>query len=543
MKLDLLITNAHIITLDVTTPEAHSMGIWAGRIVGFDDDVADLPAHTRLDLAGATVVPGFNDAHTHTAWYGLTLSSIDVENLPGGLPEVYARIEVEAAKLSSEDWILATGYSHHDYEGHYPDLAVLDHISQGRPLFMRQVSGHAAIVNTRAMELAGILDPNYHDVPGGTVVRDSQGKPTGLIEEQTQNEVQNLIRPYSLDTLVHAIDLATTRYAAEGITSFTDAGVGAGWISHSPVEIAAFQRARSQEKLRARAQLMPTAEALHTLQAHRDDSITAGLDLGILSGFGDDYLSLGAVKFFLDGALSSRTAALTEPYENSDSAGYFHADPAEVAAEVHRIYTSGWAVALHAIGDAAVEEALRILGQLPELDQVHTIPNRIEHAGVVQEKHLPLFAQHKIAVTPQAAFADRIGDAMNTAVGSHRRDWLYRARSFLDHGVLLAGSSDRPCAEGSPLRGIQAFVDRRTRTGNVFGAAAESITAAEALVAYTVGSAHAAGQAHAKGSLTPGKLADCTVLADNPLTCPPEDIKNIQVLATLVGGEFTHTLL
>lgn len=541
MKLDALITNASVKTLDPRHPQATTVGIYDGKIVGLDDEVASLTAHETIDAQGACVTAGFNDVHCHTTWYGLTLASLDVEKL-GSMDELYARVEQAAQNTPEGEWINATGFAQQDYNDEYPSLEVLDRITNGRPLFMRKASGHAAIANTRALELAGILDPDFQVPAGGKVVRDGDGNPTGLVEETAQSLIQDLIRPYSQDAIVEALDLATAQYAKEGITSFGEAGIAAGWIGHSPVEVTAYMRARREGKLRARAQLMPMIEALHTIKAHPADNYGVGLDLGVVTGFGDDWINIGPTKVFMDGAMSGETAALTKNYHGKDHPGYLQEDPEVLRQQILTAYQSGWSLAVHAIGDLACNEATRFITEAVDRfgAPASGIPNRIEHAGMVADELIPTLAKYNIAVTPQAAFADAIGDSMNVSLGDERVRLLYRAKSFLDAGVLVPGTSDRPCADGNVMRGIQAFVDRRTRSGDVFGSEAECITPQQALEAYTSVAAEASGHGAIEGTVTPGKLADLVFLDADPTAVDPSTIAQIPVRATMVGGEFTH---
>ena len=549
--LDLILDDAIIRTMDDDRPRARAVGIWQGRIVGFDDEVRGLNTRSRINLHGATVLPGLHDAHCHTAWYGLSLAGVDVTALPGGLPEVYDRIREAAACTPAGDWILASGYGWRDYDGQHPDLETLDRVTGDRPLLLRQQSGHAAIVNTAALKRAGMLEPGFTDPEGGRVVRDEHGRPTGLLEETAQELVQDLVRPHSLPSLVDAIDRATRAYAAEGLTSFGEAGIAAGWIGHSPVELHAYQLARESGALHSRAQLMPAVEALHPVTAHPHDDLAHGLDLGLRTGFGDDWLRIGPAKVFMDGALSSETAALREPYATATeageaagvSAGYLQQDEQQLRRIILEAYRSGWSLAVHAIGDRAIDLAVAHLVEAQETFGRRAVPNRIEHATLLHDEHLATLAAHGIAVTPQASFARDIGDGMNRSVGEDRRRLLYRARSFVDAGVLLAGSSDRPCADGTALRGIQAFVDRETSAGDVMGSADERLTVEQALRAYTRTAAEAMGTSATTGTLAAGKLADLVVLADDPLEVDPTAIHGIDVVATLAGGEFTHSRL
>ncbi|UVI36857.1 amidohydrolase [Brevibacterium spongiae] len=540
MRIDAIFTDLDAHTLDPARPRATKIGVFGNRIIGFDEELDGVTADRVESLGGATVLPGFNDVHCHTAWFGLTLASVDVTALPGGLDDVYSALEKAAATTPAGEWIDATGYAHRDYDGQYPELARLDEITGDRPLFMRQTSGHAAIVNTEAMRRAGILDADFEEPVGGKVVRDAAGHPTGLVEETAQALVQDLIRPYSLDTLVEAIDLATAYYAKEGLTSFGECGIAYGWIGHSPIEITAYLRAREEGKLRARAQLMPQADGLHTIAANSADGFGIGLDAGLRTGLGDNLISIGPVKFFMDGAMSGETAAMRENYAGKDHPGYLQDDPDVLRRQILDTYASGWSLAVHAIGDAAVDAAIENIVDAQKKYGRRAVPNRIEHAGLVHDEHLATLAEHGIVVTPQAAFAEAIGDGMNASLGADRRRLLYRAKSFIDAGVPMAGSSDRPCADGNVLRGIEAYVTRATRDGDVMGSAAECLSVDEAIAAYTSQAAIGSGQGADKGTLSRGKLADFVAVDTHPRNVAPDEISTIPIRATILGGTFTH---
>lgn len=543
MHLDLIIDNAQAITLDAKKPTAHRIGVLGGRIVALDNDLEGVRAERTVDVEGATVLPGFNDTHCHTTWFGLTLSNVNVEALPGGIDAVYEAIAQAAEHVPAGEWIEAAGFAQQDYGDVYPDIRVLDRVAGDHPLIIRKASGHASIVNTKALELAGMLEAGFTDPLGGKVVRDEHGKPTGLVEETAQQLIQDLIRPYSVDTIVESLSRATEHYALEGITSIGEAGISGGWIGHSPIEVTAYLRARAEGKLHVRAQLMPSIYALHSVAANSADDFGIGLDLGVVTGFGDDEISIGPTKIFMDGAMSGETAAMHANYAGRNHPGYLQEDPQVLRAQILDAYRSGWSVAVHAIGDLAVDEAIKSIGEAVDRYGHRAVPNRIEHAGMVSDEALEKLAHYRIAVTPQASFADVIGDGMNASVGPDRVNMLYRGRSFLDAGVLLAGSSDRPCSEGNALRGIQAFVDRRTRSGGVFGVEEECITPLQAVTAYTRTAAQASGHGDSKGTLSVGKLADMVVLGADPMSVDPQSIHGIEVRATIRGGEFTHSIL
>ncbi|MDQ8702721.1 amidohydrolase [Streptomyces sp. LHD-70] len=543
MRLDLLVRNAHIRTLDPDHPTAHTLGVLNGRVVGLDDDVAALPARRVLDAGGATVLPGFNDAHCHTAWFGLNLTQLDVSGCRT-VEEVYAAVATHAEQLAADAWVLGAGLDHNNLGGHYPHRDALDRAAAGRPVWIKHTSGHACVVNTPVLRTAGALEDGFPDPDGGLVARDPDGRPNGLLEETAQRLVQDQVLPYPAEAVADAVDAATRHYLTEGVTSFTEAGIGGGWIGHTPVELGAYQLALETGRLHTRAQLMAASDVLHPLTAHADDAITLGLDLGMRTGFGDERLSLGPVKIFLDGSLLGRTAAVTEPFcgcphNEQRPTGYFQGDADAMTDLVVGAHRSGWTVAAHAIGDRAVDLALDAFARAHKERPRPGVHHRIEHAGIVRPDQLARFAELGVVPVPQHNFLHTFGDAMAAALGPERTAWSYRMRSFLNLGLPVPGSSDRPVAPGAPLPAIQSMVTRLTETGVPYGPD-ESIPVLAALRAWTDGSARATGFGGRKGRLVPGQLADLTVLDGDPVRTDPGRIGDIGVLATVVGGDPAH---
>ncbi len=405
-------------------------------------------------------------------------------------------------------------------------------------VWLRHTSGHMAVVNGAVLAQIGI---DAAEVPaGGQVERDETGRPTGLLLETAQSLVRDLVYPYALDDIAGAIDRATRHYLTEGITSAQEAGIGAGLIAWSPRELAAYASARASGRLHVRTTLMVAADALHETGGSADDLTTFGLDLGIATGLGDETLRIGPLKIFSDGSLLGRTAAMTAPFaDDPGNAGFLQRDPDELRELVLRAHRGGWQIATHAIGDLAVATALdcyeHALRDLPRPDARH----RIEHCGVVGEADLARIARLGVIPVPQGRFVHELGDGMAAALGPERVLQCYRQRSFLDRGIPLPGSSDRPVVQGAPLLGIADLVLRRTAGGAEFSPG-EALTPMQALHAWTLGSAYAAFEEHRKGSLVPGKLADLAVLSGDPTAVDPEQIASLQVLATVVGGEVRH---
>ncbi|MEB4614620.1 amidohydrolase [Leucobacter sp. M11] len=547
MKLDLIVRARDIVTMAEERPSAAAMGVFHGRIVGFDEELDGCSATREIDYGPAAIVPGFIDAHCHTTWWGLGLASVDLSPARG-LEELYATLAAEAARLAGDPagagaWLNGTGFNHKHHGGEYPDIERLDEITGDRPLYLRHVSGHLSITNTATLRLAGALEPGFADPVGGKVVRDAAGRPTGVVEEAAQGLIQGMLLPYSVPQIVGALDAATSRYAREGITSFTEAGIGGGWIGHSPIEVEAYRQARESGRLHARAQLMPALDVLGEITAHASDLAGTGrgrgLDLGIGAGFGDEWVQLGPVKVFLDGSLLGVTAAVTEDYcGHPHASGYLLDEPEAYRERVRSAYRAGWPLALHAIGDAAIDLALDLIEECRERYGMNRLPNRIEHFGIARPEQVRRAAALEVAVTPQAGFIGPLGDQFAALVGPEREGWLYRGRSLVDAGVLIAGSSDLPVADNNIRRGMQSAVDRRTELGRVLGGAGEGLTAEEALRTHTEWAARATGTLAERGTLERGKLADFVVLSGSPLTAP--DIAALEVLATVVGGSHSY---
>lgn len=534
---DYILHNANIYTMENSRPRAEWLAVAHGRIVAIGDR-DDYPTGQKMvDAEGATVTPGFNDAHCHTAWFGLSRAEVDCK-AHSTLDSLYDALVERASALEPGMWVLASGYNQEAFGGHYPDIAELDRRLPHHPLFMRHTSGHACIVNTRAIDISGVLG-EAGDVDGGAVVLDDQGNPTGLLEERAQALIQRMLLPKSQAELEQALGRASRAYLSEGITSFTEAGVAAGWIGHSPAEIAAYQSAQDKGLLHQRAQLMVVSDLFHDVAG---EPPSFGLDGGIRTGFGSEWLSVGPMKIFLDGSMLAWTGAMSEPFSAGppNNYGYFQADEDALAQTMLSAAASGWAVAAHAIGDRAVSLALDTFAKAIGRSGQPVVPHRIEHGGVVTDAQVVQAAELGVAIVTQPGFMPELGVQMAEAMGAKRGGLIHRHRSLLDAGVLAAGSSDRPVANGRPLHIMQAMAERRAADGLVVGEG-ERVSIEQALWSYTVGSAQTTGMASIKGTLMPGMLADFVVLDRDPLNSPIDEIGDITVTHTAVGGTLFDT--
>lgn len=545
VRIDALYVNGRIHTQDPERPEAEVLAVLAGRVIATGDAaLADQfqPRHTH-DLQGRRVVPGFNDAHNHMLFHGLNLDAVNLASPPMATVADLCRAIAERAAATPEgEWVIGAGYDQNKLaERRHPTAAELDAAAPRHRVWLKHNSGHMCTVNS--LVLADIAGQSVPD--GGVVELGDDGRPTGLVQEQAQALVRNLTYPTSVERMVAAIERASRQYLAEGVTSATEAGVGAGLVAQSPIELRAWQEARARGVLGVRVNLLVAVEALRHLDHHHDDGEVFALDGGLVGGvggfgFGDEWLRIGGTKVFSDGSLIGRTAAMLEPFEGGGcNCGFFQTEPELLRQRILAAHRSGWQVCTHAIGDRAVATVLDIYAECQRVAPRPGTRHRIEHCGVIAEGLLDQVKALGVIPVPQGRFISEIGDGMKEALGVHRTPDAYRQRSFLERGIPLPGSSDRPVVNGAPLLGMHDMVNQRTASGEPF-VPAEAIPVGAALAAYTRGSAYAAFEEGRKGALAPGMLADFVVLGDDLLAVERDGIGQVPVLATVVGGSVAH---
>ncbi|PRZ33891.1 hypothetical protein CLV47_12424 [Antricoccus suffuscus] len=534
MRLDSIIENADIVTMDPSYPRATRMGVWKGRIVGLDDDLDGLSATETVDLSGRCVIPGLIDGHTHNGITGLRMQSLDITGCATP-DQALDRIRAASKEKPKGEWLEVVGYDQRVF-GRDITAAELDAAVGDRKVWMRHISSHSSVVSTAVLRdgfnerlsLGDVLDDAEDDA------WDDEFPPDGLLVEDNQRLVQGQRMPYSQREIETALVAAGQRCLSEGITMCIDAGIGANLASLGAAELAAYQALRERGELPQRMQVMAGFDAIHPLSTAVEDGYADGLDLGMRTGFGDDWLSLGAMKLWLDGGMMVRSAAVTEPYAGTTNTGMLLMDEESVTQIVMQAQRAGWQLALHAIGDHAIDVALDAFEYAQQDSQGVDTRHRIEHAGMIRPDQIARFGALGMTIGTQPCFLWYSGDDFAQLVGSERVDWLYRGRSLIDAGVRLVGSTDRPLP-GDPLRGIQVMVDRRTPTGVVVGSD-EGVTVDEALAAFTINAAWAAGREHDLGSLSAGKAADFVVLDASPYAVEPAQIGEIAVERTYIDG-------
>lgn len=542
MRLDAIFRNGRFTTLDPDHPHATALGVLGGRIVGLDDELHGCTADFEADLGGAPVVPGFNDAHQHLSRRGQRLRELDLrtEAAPT-LDDLYGAVRRWAAELPDGAWVLGFGYDQNKIGAH-PTAQALDAVAGGRPVWLAHRSGHMGVVNTAAFARIGFPDPGtVPDVPGGHVERDAEGRPTGLLQERAQSLIRSVLQPVAVEEYIARIAAASEVGLSEGLTSATEPGIGTSTgIGNGPADLHAFLLARERGALGLRMTVMPYITALRDVGAFEPGGDWFGLDLGVRTGLGDEWLRVGPTKILADGSLIGRSAAMCHDYhDDSGNRGLYQFEPDELRRLIVEAHRCGWQVATHAIGDAAVDTVLDAYEAAQRRYPREDTRHRIEHCAIASDEQVARVAALGVVPVPQGRFISEIGDGILAAMGPERSRLAYRMRAFLDAGAVLPGSTDCPVVHGAPLPSIHDMVNRRTASGAPF-TPEEAVTPLEALRAYTVGSAYATHEEAVKGTLTRGKVADFVVLSDDPLAVAPERIRDIAVGATVVGGAVAY---
>ncbi|HZT95625.1 MAG TPA: amidohydrolase [Chloroflexota bacterium] len=521
---------ASFMTGDPLTPRISCVAVDGGRIVAtgeYETVRAALRGSRVVDLGGGFVLPGFNDCHMHILSFGLGLGRVDVS--PAAAPSIEAiqeRIR-ERMVTSKVGWLLGRGYNQNLLaEGRHPNRDDLDAVTTERPVVLSHTSGHVLTANSRAIELAGITSQT-DDPPGGEIERDESGRPTGVLKETARQLLSAMIPEPTMAEATEAILAASRALAVEGITSASDAATGSPETGTR--EFDAYRAAFETGQLVTRIELMPQI----TLVAPEDGPTLQPADFGC--SVNPDWLRIGSVKIFSDGALTTRTAALREPYCDAPTTGLLTWPPERLRELIRRASASGWQIATHAIGDRAIDAVLDALEAAREGGERDSRRHRIEHCTILDRMALARIKSLAIVPVLQPEDIAVLGDAYEPALGPERAANNSPVGWFEEEEIPIAFSSDRPVTPGNPLVGIRAAVERRTASGRVLGPA-HRISAQRAVMHYTGGAAYATRTETVKGCLAPGMLADMVVLDRDITSCPSEEITEACVITTIVDG-------
>lgn len=525
---DLVITNAKVWTVDRSHPTAQAVAVLGDRIVaaGSTERVGAWvgPRTKVIDAGGRLLLPGFNDAHVHFVSGGEQLDNVQLKD--ASTPQEFGRRIGERAKqTASGEWILGGNWDETKWNPpNIPTKELIDAVTPNTPVFVSRYDGHMGLANSVALRLAGIT-AKTPDPPGGTIVRDAQGNPTGALKDAATDYIDRVITPLTQSELVRVVKHALAYAASVGVTS-------AQHMSADYEEIGVYSELLQRGELTTRMYVAP-------LITHVDDQAK----LGIGHSFGGPYLRIGAVKAFADGSVGSRTAYFYEPFLNEgNNRGLLSDEMHPISLMRDRMMkadATGLQICTHAIGDEAISTILDLYADIVKAHGEIDRRFRIEHAQHMAAKDFERFAQLHVIASVQPYHAIDDGRFVESYIGHDRASRTYAFRTFLDHGVRLAFGTDWEVAPLDPLLTIYAAVTRATLDGkNPNGWFPEQkLTVAEAVEAYTMGSAYAEFQENEKGSITPGKLADMVLLSDDIFTIPPAKIRDVKVLKTIVGGK------
>jgi predicted amidohydrolase YtcJ len=532
---DLILYNGHITTLAPELPRCAAIACKDGRVAAIGDDAAvralASPATQQVDLAGRTVVPGFNDAHNHMLELGLKFSRLQVENCHS-IAELVDLVRDWASRTPPGEWIVGEGWNESLFaEGRLPTRHDLDAATSVHPVLLKRFFNMDA-VNSRALDLAGVTRATP-DPPGGRIEREADGTPSGILRAAAKALCRRLLPEPTPAERVAALEAAGRAYLAVGITSVLDPGL-------RPADLRAYLDARRAGKLLVRANLLPAWHGFNDdEQAQELDQRAAGL--GVFSGLGDDWLRLGALKMAVDGGTTSRTAWMFQPFVGESKVQDFNRlDPEDLRIFFARGHALGWDIGIHAIGDRAHHEAATafadVLDESPNADHRHNLI----HAYFATEESLRHMARHRIAAVIQPTFIYFEGDDLFRDVGPELAHRYKPMRTYLDRGIPVVATSDIPSTvHYNPMVGLYSLVTRKTWKGTLI-APQEAVTREEALYAYTAAGAWLTREEDHKGPLAPGYLADLAVLDRDYFSCPAEEIKEIMVEITVVDGRVAY---
>src|SRR5215510_9638653 len=525
---DLLLINGHVITMDRNQPSAQAIAIRQDRIVwvGKNEEARKLFGDKigRVDLHGATVLPGIIDAHTHLVELGKSLLRLNLKDVAS--PEAAVEmVKKQVASTRTDEWILGWGWDEGKWASAYPDNQALSRASPNNPVLLSGLHGFASWANKKALQLAGITKETK-DPENGKIVRDpATGEPTGILLNRAQELVEKKIPPVSLEQTKKAIELAARECLRNGLTSVHEAKV-------SPVMLQGFRELIREGRLPLRIYVMLDGADKALVQ----EWLNRGAEIDPHHN-----LTIRAFKLFADGALGSRGAALLEPYSDApETKGLITTPAPEVYGLTRSSLHKGFQVCTHAIGDVANRMVLdsyeRALDEVPEAGDARL---RVEHAQVVAPKDIPRFAKLGVIPSMQPTHCTSDKSWAEKRLGPQRVKGAYAWRSLLKTGVHLPLSSDFPGETLNPFYGIYAAITRQDPQGNPPGGwyPEERLTLDEALKGYTVEAAYAEFEEKNKGSIEAGKLADLTVISEDITKLEPKQVLSIRVLKTFIGGK------
>ncbi len=528
-NIDMILTNGIVYTLDDNNHMTEAVAISGDRIVGLGStaDILDkYRADTVIDLKGKSVYPGFIDGHAHILGEGGRLQNLDLVGTKSA-EQIAGMVKERVNNTKAGEWIVGRGWDQNDWhEMKFPTAQVLDSVSPWNPVLLRRVDGHAAWTNSAAMKLASLTETT-EDPTGGKIIRNANGRPTGVFIDNAIDLVSKAIPSLTEEEIGERLKLALDECASFGLTEVHDMGVGLDVIRH-------YKRLIDAGKCPIR---------IYGAIDYGGETWKYYLEHGPENSYGGDFLAIRAVKMYMDGALGSRGAAMVEEYsDDPGNRGLTMMRGEEMDSACRDALTKGFQVCTHAIGDRANNITLSAYERILKNITAESPRWRVEHAQILLPEDIGRFKKLGVLPSMQPTHATSDMEWVEARVGPERAKGAYAWRSILETGSIISGGSDFPVEFVNPLLGIYAAITRQDRNGTPPQGwyAEQKMTRKEALRAFTQWPAYAAFQEKEKGTLEIGKWADLTILSKDIMKIPPGEILTTDVEMTIVGGRVVY---
>jgi len=527
----LILSNANFHLQDANNSVVEAIAIQplpegAGRVIAVGEShklIQEFGSQAEVqDMSGQTILPGLIDSHLHLKSYALSLDHVNADT--NTRAECIQRVAKRASQIEPGQWIIGTGWKQQEWPEGFGDAALLDEVSPHNPVYLRAASLHAAWVNSKALKLAGI-SADTPDPRNGRIQRHENGEASGILFETAMSLVAKAIPEASQEMILEAMNKAQEKLWRMGLTGIHD-----------------FDRRPSFEALQTlhqRGELQ-----LRVLKSLPVELLDHAVELGLHSGFGDDFLRIGSIKVFADGALGPRTAAMLEPYENEpNNQGMLFIDAEELLEKAQKAASAGLSMAVHAIGDRANHEVLNAYEQLRKFELREALPalrHRIEHVQALHPDDFARFSQLDVTASVQPKFAttDMLAAEKSWGERSHSS---YAWKKLLDLNTQMTFGSDAPVESPNPFGGLHAAVTRQRIDGSPGPDGwlpDQRLSVQQAVEAFTLGPAYLAGMESRQGRLEPSYLADLIVLNESPFEVEAVDLHQLKPQATMVGGNW-----
>ena len=518
---DYVVINAKVFTIDEDQPQAEAFAVKSDRFtaVGSSSDMRNLASSGTeiIDAEGMTVIPGFIDAHSHPSSAGVN-ELVQVNADLRSITEIKEALRQRAAITQEGQWVRAFKYDDTKLaEGRPINRFDIDEVVPNHPAVVGHRGGHTGVYNSMALALAGVTSETP-DPPGGRFYRDSNGVLTGLAAERARYVFNSLIPSDSTrEQRSDGVKLITELMTKAGLTSVHQTGA-------SRNDMIAYQDARADGGMRFRMYLFPRVQLFEDL-----------VNAGIRTGFGDEVLRIGAVKFTADGSASERTMRMSTPFEGRpDDYGILTMSQEEIHEAVENAHRNDFQIGIHANGDVTIEMVLNAYERVQRLWPRNDPRHRIEHCSLVNPALLQRIKDLGVIPAPFYTYVHYHGNKW-VEYGEEKMRWMFAHKSFLDYNIPVAPASDYTPGPFEPMMALQSMVTRKDFDGRVWGPN-QRITIDQAMRICTLNGAYASFEENIKGSITAGKLADFVILADDPHDVDPDNIKNIEIVRTVVGG-------